>query len=83
MTLTGGSGTDKQVFYVDQTASTVKADSELTTTLQDSANNGIGAWGTSYPWKGDIQEVIIYDSDVSANRAAIEDDMNAVYGAYS
>ena len=83
VTLTGGSGTDKQIFYVDQTASTVKADSTLTTTLQDSANNGIGAWGTQYPWKGDIQEFIIYDSDVSANRAAIEDDMNAVYGAYS
>jgi len=82
VTLTGGSGTDKQILYVDQTASSAKGDSELTTTLQDSANNGIGAWGTSYSWKGDIQEFIIYDSDVSANRAAIEDDLNAVYGAY-
>jgi len=83
VTLTGGSGTDKQILYVDQTASSVKGDSTLTTTLQDSANNGIGAWGASYSWKGDIQEFIIYDSDVSANRANIEDDMNAVYGAYS
>ena len=33
VTLTGGSGTDKQIFYVDQTASTVKADSTLTTCL--------------------------------------------------
>jgi len=83
VTMTGGSGTDKQILYVDQVASSVKGDSTSTASLQDNSKNGIGAWGAQYPWKGDIQEVILYDSDVSANRADIEDDMNAVYGAYS
>jgi len=91
VTLTGGSGTDKQIFYLDQTASTVKADSTATRSLlgegTTSQKNGIGAYNDGgspgYAWKGDIQEVIVYDSDVSANRANIEDDMNAVFGAYS
>lgn len=37
---------------------------------------------TSYPWTGEIQEVIIYPSDETSNRTGIETNINAHYSIY-
>ena len=42
----------------------------------------IGSIGSSYRWDGRMREIIIYDSDQSANRAAIETNINNQYDIY-
>ena len=42
----------------------------------------IGLYGGTYYWNGCIQEIIIYDSDQSANRTGIEGNINTEYNIY-
>ena len=42
----------------------------------------IGSRGGSYPMDGSIQEMIMYESNQSANRVAIETNINNYYSVY-
>ena len=57
------------------TASSVDAYQALT-------SGGIGSVSGSSEFNGKIKEVIIYDSDQSANRAGIEANINGRYSIY-
>jgi len=48
----------------------------------DLTNSGIMKLGTAFYTNGNLQEVIVYDSDQSANRQGIEDNINEHYGIY-
>jgi hypothetical protein len=52
--------------------------------LSLSTNVGIGTRiaGSGQTWNGTMQEVILYNSDQSANREGIEDNINEHYGIY-
>lgn len=71
-------GTNPSDFYVNGVAIT-----RLTGNLsnQQSTYTTIG-FGQSRVFNGTIQEVIIYASDQSANRAAIESELNGYYNIY-
>jgi hypothetical protein len=45
-------------------------------------NNGIANYGSNYNWVGDIQELVIYANDQSANRTGISNDINTYYAIY-
>jgi hypothetical protein len=42
----------------------------------------IGSIGSAYRWDGRMREIIIYPSDQSANREAIEANINNQYDIY-
>jgi hypothetical protein len=44
--------------------------------------SGIGSISNSYNWDGEMREIIIYDSDQSANRVGIETNINDHYNIY-
>jgi hypothetical protein len=45
-------------------------------------NNGIANYGGGYNYVGDLQEIIIYANDQSANRTGISSNINTYYGIY-
>ena len=60
--------------------------SKMTATLATSGTMddvvGIGVFRTSWYLDGTVQEVVIYNSDQSANRTNIEDNINTFYSIY-
>ena len=48
-----------------------------------SGTQEIGSIGSAYRWDGRMREIIIYDSDQSANREAIEANINNHYDIYA
>jgi hypothetical protein len=48
----------------------------------ESTNVGIGGRPDGFNWDGTIQEIIVYDSDQSAKRKSIENQINSYYGIY-
>ena len=80
---TSGSGTDQQILYANGAASSEKGDSAATASLNDDANNGLGAlYGYSLFYPGEFQEFIVYDSDQRSNLSNIESDINTAFSIY-
>ena len=80
---TSGSGTDQQILYANGAASSEKGDSAATASLNDDANNGLGAlYGYSLFYSGEFQEFIVYDSDQRSNLSNIESDINTAFSIY-
>jgi len=84
----GASDTGSHLFSAFAGASTVEAFnngvSGGTLTPESGAKGGfvIGGIGTSFPWNGSMSEIIIYNTDQSANREAIEANINNQYDIY-
>ena len=85
----GAANTDRHLFAGIADASTaegfidgVSGGSIASSSGYSPQNGGIGSVNATTFWSGQIQEIIIYDSDQSANRAAIETNINNQYDIY-
>ena len=82
------SNTSEHLFTGIAGASTTSGyyDGELKGTVSSatgvSGSGEIGSIGSVYRWDGRMREIIIYDSDQSANREAIEANINNQYDIY-
>lgn len=68
-------GASSELAVDGETADVVSAGTNTGTTMNVGARNT-----TQNPWDGKIQEIIYFNSDVSANRTGIETDINTYYG---
>ena len=85
----GAANTDRHLFAGIADASTaegfidgVSGGSIASSSGYSPQNGGIGSVNATTFWSGQIQEIIIYDSDQSANRVAIETNINNQYDIY-
>ena len=69
--------------FNDGAAFSVTPANVIKTGVTNNSNNAIGAFGEhSNRWDGNIQEVVIYASDQSAQRPNIETNINNHYNIY-
>jgi hypothetical protein len=76
---TGIAGSSTAEGFIDGTSGGTVSSVDL---YSQQASGGIGSINSTTHWNGTISEIIIYNSDQSSNRAAIEANINNQYDIY-